>query len=294
MYPYRTGDVVRVYNYPFIPKSMQQDNTDNERQGKERYGVVINSGGRYATTVPILQISTHSGKTEKDGYMLRDDEIRVPQGITYKKRYGDKELFGVIKTERIEQFEQDEISAPLTKIPLRTKLDIISQYEYISSKTYFKEILDNESPNHAQAMGIFKDAVLAEKLNFLVTDDGKRKYETMKFSDLELSEIQPLARIGKGNAIGVYSLKLKGDIDTFTYTIGTLKSDEQIAKDWSKPKKAHEWISEDIKYNILKKDIDKNLRPDPLINTNNYIDFKDFKKEVLDNNENNRKKGFHL
>ncbi|MEK5520576.1 hypothetical protein B5V89_15570 [Heyndrickxia sporothermodurans] len=59
--------------------------------------------------------------------MLRDDEVRVPRGINYKKRNGVKELIGVIKTERIEHFEQDEISAPLTKIPLRTKLDIISQ-----------------------------------------------------------------------------------------------------------------------------------------------------------------------
>ena len=41
----------------------QKDFTGNE--GKERYGVVINFGGRYATTVPILQISTHNGKTEK-------------------------------------------------------------------------------------------------------------------------------------------------------------------------------------------------------------------------------------
>jgi len=282
MYPYKAGDVVRVYNYPFTPKSMQDD-LQSEIQGKERYGVVINYGGRYASTVPILQISTHSGKTEKDGYMLRDDEIRVPQGVSYKKRSGEKELIGVIKTERIEHFEQDEISAPLTKIPLRTKLDIISQYEYISSKPFYKNLLYNESPNHKKAMEIFKESVLAEKLNFLVTDDGKRKYEEMRYSNLKLNEIQPLGRIGKGNAIGIYSIKLKGNIDTFTYTIGTLKSDKQIVKDWSKPMKAHQWISEDIKYNILKKDIDKGLRPDPLVNTNNYVMFKEFSKEVLSN-----------
>ncbi|MCI3027562.1 hypothetical protein LMF32_00235 [Desemzia sp. C1] len=76
----------------------QKDFTGNE--GKERYGVVINFGGRYATTVPILQISTHNGKTEKEGYMLRDDEIRVPQGLTYRKRKGNKQLIGVIKNWR--------------------------------------------------------------------------------------------------------------------------------------------------------------------------------------------------
>lgn len=281
MYPYKAGDVVRVYNYPFQPKSKQDDSESDKKQGKERYGLVINYGGKYATTVPILPISTHKGKTEREGYILRDDEVRVPRGINYKKRNGVKELIGVIKTERIEHFEQDEISAPLTKIPLRTKLDIISQYEHICNIPFYQNLLKNNSPNHEKAMKLFKESVLAEKLNFLVTDDGKRMYDIMRYTSLKLDKIQPLGYIGKNNSIGIYSVELKGNKDSFIYTIGTLKSKEQVVKDWKNPKKAYQWLSEDIKYNILKKDIDKDLKPDPLIDSNKYVKFNDFSKDVL-------------
>ncbi|MCY8497745.1 hypothetical protein P8917_10070 [Bacillus atrophaeus] len=286
MFPYRPGDVVRVHNYPFISKA-EQEQTKNENntvqnltEGKPRYGVVINSGGRHIETIPILQIMSHGGQTQRKDYPLRDDEVRLPENTSYQKKSGKVELYGVIKAERIETFESDEITPPLTTIPLRTKIDLITRYEAILKVDYFKKKLDVESPNHSQVMSDFKTSVLAEKLDFLVTDKGERKFDKMQNSTLILKEIQPLEKIGKNGGIGIYALRLKGKEDEFTYTLGTLKNEKQITNDWSKPMKAKKWISEDIKFQILKKDIDKQLRPNPLIESDKFVSFKEFSQEI--------------
>lgn len=286
MFPYRPGDVVRVHNFPFISKA-EQERIKNEEpteqnltEGKPRYGVVINSGGRHVDTIPIMQIMSHGGQTQRSDYPLRDDEIRLPESTSYQKRSGKVQLYGVIKAERIESFESDEITPPLTTIPLRTKIDLITRYESIIKIDYFKRKLDIESPNHSQVMSDFKTSVLAEKLEFLVTDKGERKFDKMQNSSLILKDIQPLGKIGKNGGIGIYALRLKGKEDEFNYTLGTLKNEKQIINDWSKPMKANKWISEDIKFQILKKDIDKQLRPNPLIESDKFVSFKEFSQSV--------------
>ncbi|KIU04561.1 hypothetical protein SC09_contig8orf00231 [Bacillus subtilis] len=207
----------------------------------------------------------------------------LPESTSYQKRNGKVQLYGVIKAERIESFESDEITPPLTTIPLRTKIDLITRYESIIKIDYFKRKLDIESPNHSQVMSDFKTSVLAEKLEFLVTKKGERKFDKMQNSTLILKDIQPLGRIGKNNRISVYALRLKGREDEFSYTIGTFKNEKQIIKDWSKPMKAKQWISEDIKFHILKKDIDKQLRPNPLIESDKFLSFKEFSQTVEKN-----------
>lgn len=45
-----------------------------------------------------MAISTHSKQTRDPNYKLRDDEIRVPEGVSYFKRsIGKVEIDGVIK-----------------------------------------------------------------------------------------------------------------------------------------------------------------------------------------------------
>lgn len=288
LFPYKTGDIVRVHHYPFTSKNEQDklrkesnENSSNKiNEGKSRYGVVINSGGKNITTIPIMPITSHSGKTNSESYRLRDDEVRLPDNIFYEKTTGKINIYGVIKTERIESFESDEITPPLTKIPLRTKLDLIERYESIIKNGFHKNILDKGSSQHKDIMDQFKDSVLAEKLNFLVTDNGVRKFDSMKNSTLSLVGIQPLIKTGRNKSISVYSVKLKGEVDSFTYTIGTLKSEKKVIKEWSNPKKAKEWLSEDIKYNILKSNIDKSLKPDPLSNSNEYKTIDEFSKDI--------------
>lgn len=281
MFPYRPGDIVRVHNYPYAPKAEQSPN-DPSSQGKGRFGVVINAGGRSVTAVPVLQVMSHGGKTENNEYVLREDEVRVPPNTSYQRRDGAKTLNGVIKTERIETFEADEITAPLTAIPLRTKMDLLDRYEAIKEKPYFKNMMDKQSPNHEFIMKNFRESVVAEKLNFLVNESGERLYDKMRNSSLNLTELNKIGSLGKGrgNKMGIYSVKLEGSKDAFYYTIGTHKNKKQIAKDWSKPKPAKDWIREDIKYHVLNKNLDKVLKPEPKINQSKYQSMESFKKSL--------------
>nr|WGD72640.1 hypothetical protein P5645_22220 [Bacillus subtilis] len=288
MFPYKPGDVVRVHNYPFVSKAEQERLKDSDQtqeqpafQGKPRFGVVINAGGRNVEMIPIMQIMSHGGQTERHDYNLRDDEVRLPENISYQKRSGPVDIYGVIKTERIESFEADEITPPLTSIPLRTKIDLIERYEAIMKVDYFRNKLDVDSPNHSKVMADFKTSVLAEKLDFLVSNNGERKFDRMQNSPLRCKEIQKLGSVGKDNRIGLYAVNLQGRHDNFTYIIGTMKNEKQLAKDWAGPKKAKDWLSEDIKFHILKKNIDSQLRPNPLVNSDKFMSFTQFSKQAL-------------
>lgn len=287
MHPYKIGDVVRVYHYPYLSKTEKQriikEGTKDEHplfyMGNVRYGVVVGTGGKNIKAVPVVQIMSHGGETEKEGYMLRDDEVRVPQRTLFVDKHGEQRyLYGVIKMERIEMFGQDEITAPLTEIPLRIKIEMLERYEAILKNHYYKNKLDKDSPNHKLVMKAFKDAIIAEKLNFLVDSQGVNRFEFIKHTTLTLEELQ---KVGKYNNLTVYSVRLKGKYDIFTYNIATRKKETQIVKDWDKPKVASQWLKEDAKYHALMNNIDQNIRTDPSPHPDKYVTFESFKKRIL-------------
>lgn len=222
MFPYRPGDIVRVYHYPYVSKAEQVHNEPSS-PGKARYGLVINSGGKGVTAIPIMPIISRSGKTEESTYRLREDEVRVPHNTYYPTHTGEKQLHGVIKTERLERFGPNEISAPLTTVPLRTKIDILERYNIIKQIPYFKNLMDRQSPGHESFMKDFEESVVAEKLNFLVNENGVRKFDAMRNSALKMTEINPITKMGKNNRISLYSVKLQGRKDSFQYTMDNAK-----------------------------------------------------------------------
>ncbi|WP_239697136.1 hypothetical protein [Bacillus cereus] len=127
---------------------------------------------------------------------MRADEIKVPESVTYYKRsaQGKVPVYGVIKTERIEFFDDDEISRPLTSVGLDTKIAVLKNYKDLLKKRNFVEVLNEESPGHMEAMEYFERAIIAEKLSFLTTDLGECKYEHMEDKILKLNKIQSLGK----------------------------------------------------------------------------------------------------
>lgn len=274
---FKSGDVVRVHHYPYISKAEKErlgkEGAENGHplfyEGKPRYGIVIGAGAGAIIAIPVVQVMTHDGKTEENGYKLRDDEIRVPQHTHFMNKHGDRKgLYGVIKMERIEVFGADEMTVPLTNVPLRTKIDMLERYNYILKNPYFKNKLDEHSPGHEQAMRQFKESVIAEKLNFLVTESGENKYDVMRKSPLFVDEIQ---HVGNHNRLDIYALKLQGRRDSFSYSIATTKSVKEIKQDWNDIKPAVYWLKQDQKFWALSKNIDQRIVPDPLPHPDNYV-----------------------
>lgn len=266
---------MRVFHYPYTPKVKQKgiaQHNENEQSlfnpGKGRYGVVVGGGNRGILTIPVIQIMSHQGEVEKEGYELRDDEIFAPTHLHFYRNGSKQYLKGVIKAERIEFFEADEISAPLTRIPLRVKMDLVERYEAILKNPYYFHKLNEESPKHQSVMRQFKESVIAERLNFLVTESGENKYDVMRKSPLFVDEIQ---HVGSHNRLDIYALKLQGRRDSFSYSIATTKSVKEIKQDWNDIKPAVYWLKQDQKFWALSKNIDQRIVPDPLPHPDNYV-----------------------
>lgn len=204
MYLYKLGDIVRVNHFPYMSKTEKEklkkkEGADNKHPffygGNSRYGVVVGLGGKGVNTIPVVQIMSHEGKTEEKNYRLRDDEVRVPRDAHFINKHGErKDLYGVIKMEQIEMFGADEITAPLTKVPLRVKMDMLEQYEAILTNPYYQRKLDRDSPKHKNIMHQFKESVIAEKLNYLTKANRDNKFDSLRNNLLLVDEIQ---RLGK-------------------------------------------------------------------------------------------------
>ncbi|MED2934092.1 hypothetical protein P4308_18745 [Bacillus wiedmannii] len=281
---YNSGDIVRVF-YPFKPKALSNDN--EEQVGKRRFGLIINAGNNRTLALPILQITSHGGRTEQTNYKLRADEIKVPESVTYYKRsaQGKVPVYGVIKTERIEFFDDDEISRPLTSVGLDTKIAVLNNYKDLLKQRNFVEVLNEESPGHMEAMQCFERAIIAEKLSFLTTDLGECKYEHMEDKMLRVNKIQPLGKLDTNKRIHFYAVELTDEenMDSFLYSIATMKQPKQVAREWGKSKTAVDWLKEDERFYNLQKDISKVFKEPPNPHPNKYKTFPLFRKNTLEN-----------
>lgn len=283
MIEYKSGDIVKVF-YLFIPKVVSEEKEESSK-GKVRYGLVIAAGNNNTMALPILGIMSHGGKTRTTEYILRDDEVKVPEGTSFFKRSkGIMSIDGVIKTERIEFFDDDEISKTLTKIGLDTKIAVLETYKKILNIPYYVKKMNKESPGHQQVMDQFEHTIIAEKLGFITTEFGEFKYENVENQFLHLHKIQDLGPSDTIKRVHFYAVELTDEEgqDSFFYTFATLKQKKQIAKDWGKSKTANEWLKEDERFYRLQKNINCSFDSVPIPHPNKYITFASFKRKSLD------------
>ncbi|HDR8205141.1 TPA: hypothetical protein ACOQ31_005054 [Bacillus cereus] len=284
MTEYNSGDIVRVF-YPYVPK-VKNESSDVVGKGKNRYGLIVNAGNNKTVALPIMGITSHKGKTEIPGYVLRTDEVRVPSGVSYYKRSeGEVNIHGVIKTERIEFFDDDEISRKLTSIDLKGKIEVMERYKSTISIPYFKRTMDEDSPGHEKVMEKFERSIIAEKLSFLTTDLGECKYEHLEDTLLKVNKIQSLGKSDTNKRIHFYAVELTGEEnkDSFFYTIASMKQPKQVAREWGKPKAAVDWLKEDERFYNLQKNISKVFKEPPNPHPNKYKAFSLFRKNTLEN-----------
>lgn len=280
---YKSGDIVRVF-YPYTPKVLNKDGENIE--GKRRFGLIVNAGNNKTIAIPILQIFTRDGKTNEPNYRLRKDELYIPEKVTYYKRSENKDIDikGVIKTERIEFFDDDEISVPLTTVGLPTKTRVLETYKSLMEIPHFYNKLNRESPGHKEAMETFERAIIAEKLGFLTTDLGEFKYENLEDTMLKINKIQPLGKSNINKRIHFYAVEITDEEnkDSFFYTISTMKRPHQVAREWGKPRAAVDWLKEDERFYNLQKDIHKTFEADPNPHPNKYKAFAVFRRNALE------------
>lgn len=280
MSEYKSGDIVRVF-YPYFPKQM---NESGNLKGKVRYGLIISSGNNNTIALPILAIMSHGGKTQHADYILRDDEVKVPEGVEFFKRSkGMVPINGVIKTERIAFFDNDEISKSLTTVDLNTKVAVIEAYKKIMQIPYYIRNMNRECPNHNEVMNKFESTIIAEKLGFITTELGEFKFEEMEDEPLRVKKIQYLGKDEEKKRIHFYGVELTTEesSDSFFYTFATMKQNKQVAKEWGGYKLASEWLKEDERYYIFQKNLRLTSKDTPVPHPNKYEAFHSFKSKSL-------------
>lgn len=254
----------------------------NNSEGKERFGVIINAENSMAVAIPIMQITSHGKKTENPDYRLWPDEVRVPAETSYYKPSQQKmiSIYGVIKTERIEVFDDDEISGSLTNIGKEGKMQILEKYKELTRNKNYLQRLNEESPGHKEAMETFERSIIGEKLMFL-EKNGESNYEQMEDRSLEINKIQHLGKSNENQRIYFYAVELTDKEDSFFYTIASKKKPKQVVKEWGKAKTAKEWLQQDERYYQLKKDVRQKLEPTLQPKEEKYRNFKVFRRNIL-------------
>lgn len=273
---YTVGNIAYVFQFPFEERDNQ-----NRPLGytAPRPVLILGEGKNGITGIPVMPITTHNRKTTQNTYILRFNEVEIPKGIfIVSRKKGREELEGVVKVNRIEKFHRSQMTLPLGNVPLRLKENVISKYEELLEVGKFKKSLDALTPDHKNVMREFKESIIAEKLHFLTSENGENQFDEMKKSQMFIENIQKTGNYGDLN---IYSVQLRGKKDSFLYDIATYKTEQEVAKEWGKVKRAEEWLKEDMKYHALKNNIDQKIRPDPLPHPEKYVPFENFQKSIL-------------
>lgn len=122
-----------------------------------------------------------------------------------------------------------------------------------------------------------KNEGLADSLDFLTDNNGNNHYGELKNNTFECKSI---AELKKGKHFTDYSIELEDNQkNNFQYTLRTEKNKAEIRQEWSKGLTGKDWLSEDIKTEVLKQ------RPHYSINNSiqdkpeNAQPFEDFVRE---------------
>lgn len=264
----RTGDIVLVKDYP-----NPQHEEANSQSTKDRFAVVIGNYRDGFTSLPAQAIATKGGKTEKPLYRIRENELRIPGGVVNGKK--NFELSGVIKAHRFPLIRQDQILYKAASLPLETKLHLVQLQEQLKTQPRHVNEMKEENPNYEKVIAYFKEVTVAEKLNFMRDDKGNHQYEFLRNQTFSIKSIQFLE---KKKNLNIVSVKLEGDNKEFTHTFATKKTMGQVRFDWKIPKKAKDWIREDIKFHALQRNPLVRLNPDRIPHPDKYTKLEDFKE----------------
>jgi len=248
----RTGDIVLVKDYP-----NPQFKEARSRPTKDRFAIVIGNFREGFISLSAQAIATKRGQTERAGYRLKENELRIPEGIVDDRR--DFEITGVIKAHRFPLIKQNQMAYKAGSLPLETKLHLVQLHERMKNLPHQVAEMKQENPNFLKVMGYFKEVTLAEKLQFMRDNRGNYQYEFLRNKEFSVKSAQFLE---KRKNLNVISVQLEGSGKKFYHTFATRKSLNELQQDWKSPKKAKEWIREDVKFHTLQRNPLLQLKPD--------------------------------
>lgn len=258
----RSGDIVLVEDYP-NPQFKKAKSSPT----KDRFAIVIGNFREGFASLPAQAIATKGGKTERSDYLLRENELRVPEGIINNKR--DLTIGGVIKAHRFPLIHKKQMVYKAGTLPLETKLHLVQLHEQVKNLPNQVKEMEKENPNYIKVMNYFKEVTIAEKLQFMRNDRGNYQYELLRNKGFAAKAVQLLEK--RGN-LHIISVQLEGNNgNRFTHTFATKKSLNEIKKDWKEVKQAKAWIREDVKFHALRHKPLLQLNPDPQPHPDKYI-----------------------
>lgn len=260
----KSGDLVKYYDFT----------VDNPDFSKPRPAMVIGYDP-YRKKYNLMRITSKVNATEQEGYRLKGEELRVPKGMVYEKNNELVELYGVIKTNNIIQVDRERLTTKSDVFSFDFKKSVLDKYMTLQHKSWFKEYADYYSDTHYKIMSYFKDDLVAEKLGYF-DDLDENVYDFFKDEFVSVKGIRQLESNKFGNR---YSLLFEVDDEIFEHTFSTNKSPSEVVRDWSDERKISEWLKEDKKFHVLKRNLDVEFTPDPEV-SHGYKSMGRFRKEI--------------
>lgn len=240
---YKTGDLVRFYDFSRGNKNVQ----------KPRPAMVLGYD-HFKDKVNLMKITSKGGATERKDYKLMEDEIKVPKGMWFRGR----ELYGVIKTNNIIQINSERLTSVLDVFSFDFKMKVMNKYDLHKNDRWYKKYLDMYNGNHRHIMSHYKESLIAEKLNFFQTDSGENIYDFIRNEKLAIEEVQVHPK-SDYSPYKNYSVTFRYFDNYFNHIVSTRKSIREISMDWKGEKTVRDWLREDVKFHILKRNIHANL-----------------------------------
>jgi len=137
----RTGDIVLVRDYPNA-----HDFKAGSAATKDRFAVVIGNFKEVFFSVPAQSITTKGRRTEITDYRLKENEVRLPEHILDKRT--DFNLTGVIKAHRFPLVSQNQMSYKVGRLPLETRLNLVSVHDRIKNSPRQVAEMQDENPHY--------------------------------------------------------------------------------------------------------------------------------------------------
>lgn len=260
----KSGDLVKYYDFT----------EDNPDFSKPRPAMVLGYDP-YRKKYSLMRITSKGNATEREGYKLKGEELRVPEGMVYEKNNESVELYGVIKTNNIIQVDRERLTTQSDVFSFTFKKAVFDKYNKLKNKSWFKEYADYYSDRHHKIMQFFKEDLIAEKLNYM-SDEVENVYDFFKDYYVDVKGIKQLPTNKFGNR---YSLLFEIEGETFEHTFSTNKTPIEVSRDWVGEKKVSEWLREDRKFHVLNRNLDIEFTPDPIV-SKGYKSMGKFAKDV--------------
>ena len=159
---------------------------------------------------------------------------------------------GVIMLNEIQEIDIKDVSKQpkSVSIPLETKIEIVDIHRNLMKDEPNRRIMEINNPNFRQAAEHFSELAFAEKIGFLSIPLEDNHYGNMRNEEINATHMQPVI---EKHGLTLFNVRFEDkNNDEFFSPVLSSKSKDDIKREWSSPKKAHDWLTnENISFKLL-------------------------------------------